>query len=407
MKKIFLLVVLAVIVTMSCRKEFDTPAEKVIPTGNIYTIQELKQWYADSGEYGVKEDLSVYLTITGDERSGNLYKTVYGQDTSGSIAISLLYSGGVYVGDYVRIYLKGTRIRENYGLLVIDSVDTDKNIIKISTNNTVNIKTVTLAEIDESLESCIIRIDSAQFNYNYIGQTFADAVTKSSKNTSIEDCDGNSIILRNSGYANFAASTIPQGRGALTAIVGEYNGIMQLYIRDINDINFTGDRCPGTNNIKLLKDFEDLSVSSGGWITKKVIGTTSWVTASFGSDNFGKITNYNGTSNSQAETWLISPSVDLSASTSATFSFDNTCNYTGPTLEVLISSNYDGTSAPSTATWTALSPTLSSGSWAWVNSGDLNLASYLGSANIYVAFKYTGTSSTGRTWEIDNIKIAE
>lgn len=397
----------ASVIFSACRKEFDAPETVTIPSGDIYTIEQLKQRYADSSEFGISEDWSVYLTITADERSGNLYKTVYAQDATGSIALNLIYSGGIYAGDSIRLYLKGTRVRENFGLLVIDSVNTDNNIIKIATNRPLRIETITLAQVSETHESKLVYIDNVQFNYNEIGLTYADAINKSSKNAIIEDCNGNNMILRNSGYANFAKSTIPSGNGRLTAIVGEYNGTMQLYIRDINDVNFTGVRCPGTQNIKLLKDFEDNSVTSGGWITKKVIGTTSWVASDFNGDYFGKISNFAGGANTQAETWFISPNVDLTGSTAPIFSFDNTCNYSGPALEVFISTNYDGTSMPSTATWTPFSPVLSSGGWAWVNSGAINLSSYAGTSNVRVAFKYTGTNSAGKTWEIDNIKISE
>lgn len=394
------------LIFFSCRKEFDSPDKVEIPQGNIYTVKQLKQWYLDSAEYGISQDLSVYLTITADERSGNLYKTIYAQDATGSIALNLLYSGGIYTGDSIRLYLKGTRVRENYGLLVIDSVDTDKNVIKVATNRPIRTKKITLDQISDSLESFIVVIDSVQFNFNDAGKTFADAVNKSSKNTIIEDCSGNSMLLRNSGYANFASSLTPTGKGTLTAIVGEYSGTMQLYIRDINDLSFEGPRCPGTQNIKLLKDFEDNSLTSGGWITKKVVGTTSWTASTFNNDYFAKISNYSGV-NTQAETWLISPAVDLTGSTAPIFSFENTCNYSGPDLEVFISTNYDGSSMPATATWTALNPILSSGSWAWVSSGNISLSPYVGSSAVYVAFKYTGTSSTGKTWEIDDIKISE
>ncbi|MGZ4037420.1 MAG: choice-of-anchor J domain-containing protein, partial [Bacteroidia bacterium] len=59
---------------------------------------------------------------------------------------------------------------------------------------------------------------------------------------------------------------------------------------------------------------------------------------------------------------------------------------------------------PTTATWTTLSPTLSSGSWNWTNSGTVSLASFK-SANTRIAFKYSGTSSAGSTWEVDNISV--
>jgi hypothetical protein len=103
------------------------------------------------------------------------------------------------------------------------------------------------------------------------------------------------------------------------------------------------------------------------------------------------------------ENWLISPSIDLTPYGAPTLSFDNAKNYSGPALEVLISTNYVS-GAPSTGTWTNLSPALSSGAWAWINSGELSLSAYIQS-NVHIAFKYTGTASDGSTWEIDNIKI--
>jgi len=74
-------------------------------------------------------------------------------------------------------------------------------------------------------------------------------------------------------------------------------------------------------------------------------------------------------------------------------------------MEVLVSTDYDGISAPSTATWTTLGVNLSAGSFAWVNGGPVSLNSFL-TTNVYIAFKYTGTSTSGKTWEVDDIIIA-
>ena len=58
--------------------------------------------------------------------------------------------------------------------------------------------------------------------------------------------------------------------------------------------------------------------------------------------------------------------------------------------------------------WTALSvPNWPDGSsWDYVSSGAISLSAYNGKT-IYVAFKYTSTSSAAATWEIKNFLIAK
>jgi hypothetical protein len=178
---------------------------------------------------------------------------------------------------------------------------------------------------------------------------------------------------------------------------------MQLYVRNLNDVSMNaGTRCAEPY---LDKDFEDLSISSGGWSQQLVFGGISWSADSFGADRFAKVTNYSG-SNVACESWLISPPVNLSGATNPVLTFRTACNYTGANIEVYVMTNYDGISSPATATLTQLTPALSGGSWAWVNSGALNLSAFLQS-NVYIGFKYTGTNSNGKTWEVDDILIEE
>ena len=42
----------------------------------------------------------------------------------------------------------------------------------------------------------------------------------------------------------------------------------------------------------------------------------------------------------------------------------------------------------------------------WTNSGDVDLSAYK-SSSTYIAYEYFGSSSSGSTWEIDNITINE
>jgi hypothetical protein len=161
----------------------------------------------------------------------------------------------------------------------------------------------------------------------------------------------------------------------------------------------------------LNKDFNDLSLTSGGWTTKIIIDTTNWFVESFGADDFVKITNYtNG--NVPANTWYISPTLNLSSSTLPLLSFETIMKWPGPALTLHISTDYDGISNPTQqGTWTDITSQAlwdtDNTTWGnWTPSGDVDLTSYI-SDSTYIAYEYIGSSNSGSTWEIDNIKINE
>jgi len=157
------------------------------------------------------------------------------------------------------------------------------------------------------------------------------------------------------------------------------------------------------------KDFEDLSITNGGFTTQVVVGTADWFIANYSSNNFAKMSNYSGGSNSVSETWMITPAIDLTTATTPIFSFSSSTQidvHSGPILEVFTSVDYDGTSDPTTqGTWTTLTPTLSTGNYDWVNSGEITVANT--SATTFFAFKYTGSATDGATWQIDSVFVAE
>jgi predicted extracellular nuclease len=162
----------------------------------------------------------------------------------------------------------------------------------------------------------------------------------------------------------------------------------------------------------LNKDFNDLSLTSGGWTTQIITGTTDWFANSFNGDNFVKISNYNNNQNSSANTWLISNSVDLSSASTPFLSFETIMKFPGDALVLHVSTDYDGTSNPnSQGTWTDITSLatwdVDNTAWgSWTPSGGVDLTSYI-SATTYIAFEYTGSNTNGSTWEIDNIQINE
>lgn len=386
---------------MSCKKKYDEPPTKEIPESAKITIAELKAKYAGTS-IKFLSDTNLYCVVTADEQSGNLYKNIYVRDHTGAINLRLKSSGGLYIGDSIRINLHNCILGTYNGAYQIDSVDVDVNVVKQKSGLNPQPVLTTIDALTTNDDGKLIQLNNVEFS-NPAGLTYADAVAQTSQSRNLVDCNGHGIIVRTSGYANFAGKPLPTGNGTLSAIVSNYNGTLQLYIRNYNDVNLTGSSCN-----YLAKTFDDASTTSGGWSNVNVTGTVNWSTATIGSANataYGTIKNYNGTTNDACETWLISPGVNLSSSVNPVLIFDNAWKYTGAPLEVLVSTDYIS-GLPSTGTWTSLSATWSAGNFVWANSGNVSLSSYKG-MNVHVAFKYTGSTTDGSTWEIDNVFIRE
>ena len=398
-----LIIILTIgLAVFGCRKKFEIPPIQTPNAGAIITLEDLIASYQGSA-IKFNDSMSVYATVTMDESDGNLYKSTYIQAGDFALNVRLLSAGGLYVGDSIRIDLKGTVLSTYNGVLQLDSVHADNNIVKMAVDRDITPLTISVADVNPNLQSRLIRLENVQFVYPALGGTYAYAADNESKDLIVEDCDGNTVLFRNSGYASFADEVIAEGNGSITAIVGIFNGDVQLLIRSFNEIKMDNERCAGQ---LIVKDFNDESIESGGWHIEQVTGTDAWETNDQGASSFYcQISNYNGTSNNACESWLISPGINLNEIVTPKLSFINASNYQGANLAVLISTDYNGIGDPTLATWTALNPILSTGGWAWVNSGLIDLSPY-SSENAFIGFKYIGSNNDGKTWEIDDIVIS-
>ncbi len=190
----------------------------------------------------------------------------------------------------------------------------------------------------------------------------------------------------------------------------QYFFVVYPYTNGAADIDYKNDGiAPQVNattadiNVVINQNFD---AGFGDWQTISVIGEQVW----FIDPDFGvggtpcaKMNGYSGGSVAN-EDWLISPAMDLEEFAAVSLTYMTAMNYTGPELEVLVSTDYDGGGDPSTATWEDLGGTLSGGGFAWTESGTVDLSTHLGSA-VYLAYKYTSTDSESSTWEVDNIVV--
>lgn len=416
MNKIILALFAITVLFSSCKKKFETPPRQGSPaTGGFITIdsiyQKFKAYYVTPTVSPTQlfrfGDVTLECTVTADEVSGNIYKTVYVEDGTGGLKINLLTSGGLYVGDKIQINLNNVVLNDYGDVVQLDSINLLKSIYKISSGNIVTPKKITFQEINTLMgfggiykyQSQLVYIDSVEFAAGDKMETYADAVNKATKEITLVNKNGGTgtAVVRNSGYSNFANSLVPCGSGSVVVIMGQFGSTPQLTLRSIADVKLSNGNCP-----LIVKSFNNNSISSGGWTNYNVSGSINWTTDTYNGQIYGYISNYIS-GNQACETWLISPSFDLTGAPSPYLSFQSAYNYSGPTLEVYVLSNYAGGN-PNAAITGTLMPTLSSGSWNWVSSGNVSLTSHIG-PNKRIAFKYTGTSSSGSTWEVDDIAV--
>lgn len=103
-----------------------------------------------------------------------------------------------------------------------------------------------------------------------------------------------------------------------------------------------------------------------------------------------------------AESWLISPEVDLTSVTAAYLLFEHTGKYFGTMAdEATVYARKAG------GEWAKLTiPTYMSGNdWTFVSSGAIDFKDYVG-GKMQFAFKYVSTSNAAGTWEIKNVCVS-
>ncbi|ROI02357.1 hypothetical protein EGI16_15290 [Chryseobacterium sp. G0240] len=404
----------------------------------VKTVADVKQLagsLAPNGLVQITGDFYLKAQIVANDETGNLFKYLYVEDATGGIKVNInkadLYLDSRFkLGKDLNIKLKGLYIRNVAGELQLGSNDSsstvayrikEEEVYKYLYDSNASARTVvatekTISQLTNDDVGRWIKIKDLEFIDGDLGKTYADGTGTS--NRTLEDCSGNTVILRTSGRAIFgikAASAIEVagGKGDVYAILSIFNGTYQLWITQLTDIRMTNPRCDGSVYTPMPVLFSD-DFAAGGFsadwtIVNKVGPNQFWQTSNQGNGtNYYAVMNGNagGAGNNFAnEDWLISKAVSLVGKTKAIVTFTTDVRYSGNTLQVFATDNYTGDVA--TTTWTQLPAILDTNANAfgdWVSSGNVDLGAFLGK-NVRIAFKYTSTTAAAATWEVDDFKI--
>lgn len=429
---------LASLALFACEKDYDAPLltepEYTGPEANI-TIKDLRAQTA-----AATQDAPVVLTqeqvlkavVTANDESGNIFKKIYLEDETGAIEMEVDQSS-VYnyypVGQTVYIDLKGLSISvfgdeqqlghpEGY-LYRTPWEEFEKHVIRDGWANPENAKPLELDDIS------VINTDPEAYKFKLVtleGVTFQNGGTaifapegSTGHEEAITDAHGNTLVVRTSGYANFAANKLPKGKGNLTGILGRFRGNWQFTIRTAEDIkDFVevpeeggqgGETQPGVTETI----FEETFATGVGTFTIENKEMASALTFVWKHDNFKnpgymKASAFKDSVSYASDSWLISPEIDLTAANAATLTFDHAINK-GDVAHVK-TNHLVNVSKDNGQTWNALSGVSypAGNSWEFSGSGDVNLSAYVGS-KIKIAFQYKSSDGVSDTWEVKNVKV--
>ena len=274
MKPLLITIVILSTIFASCvKKDFDQPEipdpcltdPGLIP--NI-SVLDIKLQYnnleiLDGGVkiFPVDSNYILDAKVISTDEEGNFYKEIYLQDSTGSIKISIdgssLYND-FNIGQEVEIKLSGLNVEydskskmytigmglyNGSGIGRIPTTLIDQYMFRKSCPKDIEPILVSIPSLNETYNGKLIKINNVQFLSSDTNDTYSDAIGQTTVNHNVVDCSGNQLIVRTSGYASFAGTNLPNGKGSIIGIFGIYNTDKQLYIRKVEEVKMDSTRC--------------------------------------------------------------------------------------------------------------------------------------------------------------------
>lgn len=290
-----LMTIFTTLIISACNKKFDEPP---IPTTTLeemgikpnITIDGLKNitTIGSGAFFPITDSFVITGVVTANDKSGNFYKQIYIQDSTGGIEVDIENSGlynAFPVGKEVAVFCKGLYMANVSGMQIICSrtiqngspskigiaTNLISNYIKTGAMKKVEPIVVTLSQLVPKLQGSLIKLEGFEVPFpDVLFSTFSDSsVNKNTVNVNLANCSGQTVIMRTSAYSSFASQPVPKGNGSITAIYTVYktsSTTNQLIIRDTTDLQLTGTRCDGISGnvplrLRTIKDIRDYSLS--------------------------------------------------------------------------------------------------------------------------------------------------
>ncbi|KAB7528425.1 lamin tail domain-containing protein [Flagellimonas olearia] len=227
------------------------------------SFADLEELLGD-GATQIHQDLVLEGYVISSDRAGNFFGVLYIQDkmenpTQGlQIEMDFRESHLFYsAGSKILVKLKGLYLGKsgetlklggtftsfgNVSVGRLPSLQVREHIFLSCDGGTVQPLQVALPEIENTPLNTLVEFKDVEFVEEELGLSFALAEEETIR--TLTDCAENEMALLNSGYADFQAEILPEDNGSITGILVKDGKQLQLIIRDLEDIDFTQERCP-------------------------------------------------------------------------------------------------------------------------------------------------------------------
>ena len=310
-----LLLLMAIGMVASCNDDFDRPPMMIPHAAHIdkvnTTILDLKTKYWKEDKNYID---TIKLTEAGDsvvikgrvvssDESGNIYKNLVIQDETAAITISIngnsLYNTyrigqeivlpvtGLFIGKYNTLQQLGyPDYSDTYGwqatflpLAMFQEAAELNGLPNAAEIDTISVKMAELPTTPDGIrkmQSQLVRFDGVSFVEADGKTTFSESESSTSRNLKDED-SGNTIIVRNSNYANFKSDILPLGVGSVVGILSYYSGAWQLLLRDVDDcIGFdTSIKGSKAEPYTVAEAIEKQGSEKTAWVSGYIVGAVA------------------------------------------------------------------------------------------------------------------------------------
>ncbi len=386
---------------VSCDDDLDRPPV-IVPVATYEantSIAEFKELFWNAAQNNTPETIpvnadgdSIILAgrVISSDQSGNVYQRIYVRDESGAMDFR------IYGYDLNESYHMGQEVRINVTGLLVGGYGTQMQIGVWYTNP--NTGSTSLGGMDK--EEFIRRAQ----RQGLPAATDAEPYTVKISDLEAWKNDKEKLIQWQCQLVKIENVST----GSVVAILGYYNGTWQLTVMDpqsgcidgfefvdapsgpSGDAIFSETFATGLGKFKAVNDLLPEGVSE------------IW---KYDSHKYAIATAYINKANYASDSWLVSPEIDLSAQSAAFLSFDQALNFFA-SIETAKTETSVCIREAGTTAWTVLSVPAypASMSWNFANSGDIDLAAFIGK-KVEIGFHYTSTASKAGTWQIRNVLI--
>lgn len=415
---------------------------------SLLTIAEVKAEYQEeNGPKFVENNIAVKGYVSSSDQTGNFFKEIFLQDSPDNpttgikvimnqvdsynqynfgrevyVRLTGLYIGEERVGSQV-ITIGGGTETDQFGTTVTRLTETQREDKMYRSQNTFEIvpKVQLFSEISAEDIGVFVKFEGVEFADNLNGLRYFDSDQDFDTARTMQSCSGfgySNFKLETSSFATFKEVLLPVGNGDISGIITKTfdASAFVMALNSVDDVTMEGARCTPLSiddfSVVFEEDFQaavnNTNLDFAGWTNFNETGNYKWREKTFEGNGYTEFSSF-GSGNPSNIGWLVTPGFDMDAQENEFLNFKSAQHHLESpenTLEILVSTDYDGTNVLA-ATWTPVSAPLASQSNDWyefVDSGLIDLSSYSGT--LYVAFKVTGNSTTlAGAYQIDDLVL--